>query len=83
MHISPAQRVASLVRAEMARQQINQTRIGAVLGLSQTAVSRRLTGEVAFDITELATVAAHLNVSLTALLGEQQRESTTRGQVAS
>lgn len=70
MPLSPALRVASHVRAELARQQKNQTRLGEALGLSQTAVSRRLTGEVAFDVAELATVAAYLNVTLGSLLGE-------------
>lgn len=70
MPTSPAQRVASHVRAELARQQKNQTQLGGALGLSQTAVSRRLTGEVAFDVTELAQVAVYLGVPLTAFLAD-------------
>lgn len=70
MPTSPAQRVASQVRAELARQSKTQTDLGEALSLSQTAISRRITGEVAFDVTELALTAVYLGVPVSSLLGE-------------
>lgn len=63
-------RVSGAVRAEMARARFSQQRIADALGLSQAAVSRRLTGEVPFSATELAVVAKLLNVRVGTLYGE-------------
>lgn len=52
--------VAANVRAEMARQQITPGRLITETGWSQQKVSRRLTGTVAFNVAELAVVAAVL-----------------------
>lgn len=57
------------VRAALARRRLSQSDLGQHLGLSQAAVSRRLLGEVPFDIAELAAVAAFLDVPLDALTG--------------
>lgn len=54
---SHAERVAAAVRSELARQRIPQATIAARLGISQAAVSRRLSGAVPFDVSELAAVA--------------------------
>ena len=54
---SHAERVAAAVRSELARQRIPQATIAARLGISQAAVSRRLSGVVPFDVSELAEVA--------------------------
>jgi len=53
--------VAAEVRAEMARQRRSQRQVADALGVSNTYVWRRLTGEVAFDLTELEAVAAYLD----------------------
>lgn len=60
--------VAGNIRAEMARQKRQGNDLAAILKMSQTAVSRRLNGQVGLDIDELFTVAAWLNVPVTALL---------------
>lgn len=46
----------------MARQQTSQTALALLLGTSQAAVSRRLRGEVPFDVTELEAISAHFGV---------------------
>jgi len=63
-----ANRIAANVRAEMGRRQITQTGLADVLNLSQTAVSRRLSGQVPFNVEELARIAAALNVDLSVLV---------------
>ena len=61
-------KVAAEVRAEMARQRRSQEWLAARLGVSQSTLSRRITGELAFDTTELANVAAVLGVPVTRFL---------------
>jgi transcriptional regulator with XRE-family HTH domain len=67
---SPAERVAANVRAELGRHRRTQTALAQHLGLSQTAVSRRLLGQVPFDVNEVHSLAAWLGVPVTVLLGE-------------
>lgn len=67
----PHKAVAAEVRAEMARQNLSQQQIARQLGVSQAAISRRLTGEIPFDIAELARIAQFLGVSLTHFLPER------------
>ena len=57
-----ARDVAAKVHAEMARQRMSQTAIAERMAVSQAYVSRRLTGEVAFDLVELDLVASILGV---------------------
>lgn len=49
--------VAAIVRAEMARRKITQLVIADALGVSNAAVSRRLSGHVPWDVNELVVVA--------------------------
>ncbi len=70
MTTSHAERVADAVRAECARRRITQHDLAESLGLSQMAVSRRLSGTVAFDVNELYAVAALLDVSVPTLIGD-------------
>lgn len=58
-----AQAVGQRVREEMERQHIRQAALAARLGLSQQAVSRRLSGRVPFNVSELAVVGRLLDVS--------------------
>ena len=58
------------VRANMARNQVTQSALAHALDLSQAAVYRRLTGQVPFNVEELATVADHLGVTVVELLAE-------------
>lgn len=65
-----ASRVAANARAEVARRQIRQGRIAEHLGLNQQQVSRRLTGEVEFSVSELQKLAELLEVPVATLYGE-------------
>jgi len=60
--------VGATVRAEMARRRVTQRQIAEALGLSQTQISRRLAGEVAFNVDELAVVADFLGVAISTLV---------------
>lgn len=57
-----SQAVADSVRAEMARRKITQIAVAEALGVSNAAVNRRLSGQVAWDVAELATVAELLDM---------------------
>ena len=60
--------VGAAVRAEMARKGIFQQHVADVLGVTRQSVSRRLTGEIPFDVGELERVADLLNVPLSRFL---------------
>ena len=62
--------VGGNVRAEMTRQAFSQTQVARILGVSQSGVSRRLMGEIAFNVVELTTLARMFDVSASYLLGE-------------
>lgn len=53
----PAGYVALEIRSQMARRGWSQRRVALMLNTTQAAVSRRLTGDVAFDASELAQLA--------------------------
>jgi transcriptional regulator with XRE-family HTH domain len=63
-----AAHVADAVRDAMSQRRVSQTVLGRSLGMSQTAVSRRLMGEVPFDVVELVAIAGLLHVPLSSLL---------------
>lgn len=60
--------VAANVRAEMARQRKRQADLGEVLGLTQGAVSKRMSGTVALDVDEIGKIADFLGVPVSSLL---------------
>ena len=66
--IPTAQQVGANVRAEAARRGISGSQLARTVGLSQSAMSRRLIGARAFTVTELAAVAAALGVPTSALM---------------
>jgi transcriptional regulator with XRE-family HTH domain len=68
-------KVAAEIRAEMARQQMSQDQLADRIGMSQSTLSRRLTGSLPFDTTELAKVAEALGVVVTALLPNPKRRA--------
>lgn len=77
MSQTTAEVVGSAVRAELARAGKSQNDLAAVLGVTQTAVSKRLRGVTPFDVNELAAVAAALDVDMSVLLaGTDQRQQT-------
>lgn len=61
---------AANVRAEMARRRVSQAALAAHLGISQTAMSRRLTSQTDLTVGELYAVAEFLQMPVTALLGD-------------
>ena len=65
-----ARQVGKNVRAEMARHGLTQTQVALTLGVSQSGVSRRLLGAIAFDVVELGTLAHLFDVPASYLLGE-------------
>jgi predicted transcriptional regulator len=69
MQTNPSAIVAATVRAELARRGQSQEALGQILNLSQSAVSRRLSGRKAFDVAELAKIAEHLEVPMAVFLG--------------
>lgn len=71
------QRVASEVRANMARQRISGSELARRIGVSQPYLHRRISGEIPFDIDDLARVAEALNVTIADLLPRDQRVHTT------
>lgn len=61
-------RVASTIRAELARRRIPQTVVAEKLNLSQATVSRRLAGEYPFDVAELSVLAEMLGMTASDLV---------------
>ena len=60
--------VAAEVRAQMARQRVTSRSIARRMGWSGTYLSRRLTGSVAFNVTDLAAIAGLLDLPVSAFL---------------
>jgi len=67
---TPAKRVASTVRAEMARRKKTHGELAAALGLTRSSMHRRMTGELPLNVDELHAVASFLNIPVGVLLGE-------------
>lgn len=67
--------VGATVRAEMARRRRTQRQLAEVLGISQTQVSRRLLGEISFNVDELALVATFLGMTVADLVGGERAAS--------
>ena len=59
---------ARLVRSALAEAQRSQTEAAVILGLSQAAMNRRLTGHVDFTVVELRKLATWLDLPVTALI---------------
>lgn len=67
--------IAARIRSQARRQNITQAALAAALGLTQQAVSRRLSGEVEISIGEIEILARALNVSVSWLFGETAEEA--------
>jgi transcriptional regulator with XRE-family HTH domain len=64
------ERVAAVVRSEMARQLKTQVQLASAVDMTQQAVSRRLRGTTAFSLDELQAVAEFLGVPLVHFIDE-------------
>lgn len=62
-------KVAAEVRAALGRFQLKQLDLAAVLGVTQTQVSRRLRGEVPFTLRDVDAIAEWFSTSPAVLLG--------------
>lgn len=60
--------VAGQVRAEMARRRISGVQLGAKIGKPPRYISRRLTGDVAFDTEDLAAISEALGIDVRDLM---------------
>lgn len=69
MHDTYSTRIASNVRAEMGRKAHTQTSLAELISLSQTALSRRLTGALPFNVAELEEIASALGTPVETLIG--------------
>lgn len=66
-----ADRVASEVRAELARQRRTAGDLATVLGMTPHTAGRRLNGEVPFDVVELVQIGLWLGIDPRRFLPEQ------------
>lgn len=55
------------VRAEMARLGLGQDRLGVILGIGRSQISRRLSGVIGFEAAELVRIAAELDIPVSRL----------------
>jgi transcriptional regulator with XRE-family HTH domain len=67
--------VAEEVRATMARRRVSGVALARRLGKSQPWISRRLVGDVAFDLDDLEAIATALDVPVAQLLGNAVTDS--------
>lgn len=71
------QAVAEEVRALLARRRISGVGLAARIGRSQAYVSRRLTGETAFDLDDLDRIAEVLGVDVVQLIPRAGQAATS------
>jgi transcriptional regulator with XRE-family HTH domain len=70
------ERVAEEVRVLLARRRISASKLARELGVSQTYVWRRLSGETAFDLDDLERISAVLSVSVSDLMPKAGGQTT-------
>jgi transcriptional regulator with XRE-family HTH domain len=63
--MTPHEAVAAEVRAGLARQKLSGVRAARKLGWTQNYISRRLSGSVPFDVTDLVAIAELLDIPVT------------------
>lgn len=63
-----ADHVAGNVRAEVARKRLRQAQMATALGMTQQALSRRMTGDVEFSASEVQAIANLLGVPVADLM---------------
>lgn len=68
-HWALREAVAAEVRAEIARHSSSGVALARALNMSQSALARRLSGDMPFNIDELDAIARHFDVPITDLLG--------------
>jgi transcriptional regulator with XRE-family HTH domain len=68
-----ADMVAAEVRAHLARRQLTGTAFANAIGRSEMYVSRRLRGEIPFDLADIEQVATFLGITVADLLPAPER----------
>lgn len=68
-----ADSVAAEVRAQLARRQITGASLANAIGKSEMYVSRRLRGDIAFDLVDVEQVARFLGIAIVDLLPAAER----------
>ena len=63
------ERVAEEIRVLLARRRMSASELARQAGMTQPYISRRLTGEIAFDVDDLDKIAVALGVKPADLLG--------------
>lgn len=68
MNSTQAPRIAGNLRAEMARRGVTQQQVAEVLGLSQSAVSRRLLGQAPISIDQLFEITERFGIDMASII---------------
>jgi transcriptional regulator with XRE-family HTH domain len=63
------EQAAEEIRALLARRKMSAAKLATRMGVGQTYLSRRMTGEVPLDLDDLEIIARELNVTVAELLG--------------
>lgn len=71
------ERAAEELRAVLARRRMSGAELARRTGMKQPYLSRRMTGEVPFDLDDLEIIARELEVSVTQLLADAETGSDT------
>lgn len=67
------ERVAEELRVQLARRRMSATELARRIHVTQPYLSRRMTGEIAFDLDDLEKIAGTLGVSVRELLPRDRR----------
>jgi transcriptional regulator with XRE-family HTH domain len=70
-----SERVAEEIRVAMTRRRISGRKLAQQLGVSQSWVSYRLTGQQPIDLNDLAAIAGALKVPIIDLIPEEDRSA--------
>ena len=65
--------VAATVRAELARHEVSQSQLAALLGVSSTQAGKRLKGAIPYTVDELGLIATHLGIQVSVFVAESER----------
>ncbi|WP_439593989.1 helix-turn-helix domain-containing protein [Microbacterium sp.] len=60
--------IAGAIRAHLAVRRISDSALGRAIGMSQSKISRRTNGEIAFDTDDLGRIARYLGLSVVDLI---------------
>lgn len=69
-------KIGARIHTLMWHAKVTQTNLAKLLGVQQSAVSKKLRGERSFSAEELLTIAQHFGVSVAVLFGEKENGPT-------